>query len=336
MASDIRDKFGPDQIPTLNSARRADDRGTEKQRGRLRSTVEFSAARAMLALVGLLPRRGLLRICELLGVVGYALLPGLRRTGLRNLEMAFPDRSDLERREILRKSFQNLGRGLAVFSKFSKAGIEELRNSIDCVGIENLESAVAKGKGIILFTGHLGSWEFCSFGLALLGYPCTFVVRRIDNPAVERLVDRTRSRFGNRSLDKRTGIRKLFRTLRSNQTVGILVDVNMIGNEGIFTDFFGIPASTTFMPARLSLSTGAILVPVFAPWDEEKRRYVLQVGPALEFESTDNEQADVERVTAMVTNTVEKYVRQFPGQWLWIHKRWKTRPLGEQDPYSRR
>jgi len=145
MASDIRDKFGPDQIPTLNSARRADDRGTEKQRGRLRSTVEFSAARVMLALVGLLPRRRLLRICELLGVAGYALLPSLRRTGLRNLEMAFPDRSDLERREILRKSFQNLGRGLAVFSKFSKAGIEELRNSIDCVGIENLERAVAKG-----------------------------------------------------------------------------------------------------------------------------------------------------------------------------------------------
>jgi KDO2-lipid IV(A) lauroyltransferase len=336
MASNIRDEFGSDQIPTSKSAHRAEERRADRQRGRLRSAVEFSAARAMLVMVGLLPRRGLLRICELLGVVGYALLPGLRRTGLRNLEMAFPERSDLERREILRKSFQNLGRGLAVFSKFSKAGIEELRDSIDCVGIENLERAIAKGKGIILFTGHLGSWEFCSFSLALLGYPCTFVVRRIDNPAVERLVDRTRSRFGNRSLDKRTGIRQLFRTLRSRQSVGILVDVNMIGTEGIFTDFFGIPASTTFMPARLSLSTGAILVPVFAPWDEEKRRYVLQVEPALEFESTGNEQADVERVTAMVTNTVEKYIRQFPGQWLWIHKRWKTRPQGEQDPYARR
>jgi KDO2-lipid IV(A) lauroyltransferase len=336
MASDIRDKFGPNQIPTLNSSRQTADRGTERQRGRLRSAVEFSAARAMLALVGLLPRRGLLRICELLGGLGYAALPGLRRTGLRNLEMAFPAYSDLERRKILRQSFQNLGRGLAVFSEFSKAGIEELRNSFDCVGIENLERAIAKGKGIILFTGHLGSWELCNFAPALLGHPFTFIVRRIDNPAVERLVDRIRSRFGNRSLDKRTGIRQLFRILRSHQTVGILVDVNMIGNEGIFTDFFGIPASTTFMPARLSLSTGATLVPVFAPWDEKKRRYVFQIEPALEFETTDNEQADVQRITAMVTNTVEKYVRQFPSQWLWIHKRWKTRPVGEQDPYSQR
>jgi KDO2-lipid IV(A) lauroyltransferase len=243
--------------------------------------------------------------------------------------------NERERERILRGCFKNLGRLLGEFSQFPRATPESLRRIVECEGLENLQAAQALGRGVILFTGHLGAWELSSFALSAFGYPISFLVRRIDNPLIERLIEKTRTRFGSRSIDKRAAMRPMLRTLRAGGTLGILVDLNTQPHEGIFVDFFGIPASTTSGVAALALRTGAAVLPVFVPWDEKHRRFVLHVDPPLAVAPTGDEKEDIRQLTSLFTSVVESYVRRFPEQWLWIHKRWNTRPEKDANFYTR-
>jgi KDO2-lipid IV(A) lauroyltransferase len=302
--------------------------------GKVQTALEYAAARSLLAGIGLLPRPLAVTVGRAVGRVGYAFGGRLRRTGLRNLELAFPLMSEPERERILRGCFKSLGRLLGEFSKFPRATPESLRRVVECEGLENLQAARERGRGVILFTGHLGAWELSSFALSAFGYPMSFLVRRIDNPLVEQFVEKTRTRFGNRSIDKRAAMRPMFKTLRAGNTLGILVDLNTQPHEGIFVDYFGIPASTTSGVAALALRTGAAVLPVFVPWDEQRGRFVLRVDPPLAITPTGEEKEDVKQLTALFTSVVESYVRRFPDQWLWIHKRWNTRPNNAADLYA--
>ena len=302
--------------------------------GKVQTALEYMAARSILTGLGLLPRPVAIALGRGIGRIAYTFGGRLRRTGERNLELALHDLSEHERASILRGCFQNLGRLLGEFSHLERDTPESLRDRIECEGLENLEAARASGRGVILFTGHLGAWELSSFALSAFGYPMSFLARRIDNPKVEQIVEKTRTRFGNRSIDKRSAARPMLRTLRAGGTVGILVDLNTHPHEAIFVDFFGIPASTTSGLATLALRTGAAVLPVFIPWDEKRQRFVLRVDPPLEIERTGDEAEDVRRLTALFTSIIESYVRRFPQQWLWIHRRWNTRPAGEVNFYA--
>jgi KDO2-lipid IV(A) lauroyltransferase len=303
--------------------------------GKVQTALEYAAARSLLTGIGLLPRPLAVAVGCGVGRIGYALGGRLRRTGLRNLELAFPETSDEERERILRGCFKSLGRLLGEFSKFPRSTPESLRRIVECEGLENLQAARENGRGVILFTGHLGAWELSSFALSAFGYPMSFLVRRIDNPLVEQFVEKTRTRFGNRSIDKRAAMRPMFKTLRAGKTLGILVDLNTQPHEGIFVDYFGIPASTTSGVAALALRTGAAVLPVFVPWDEKRRRFVLRIDPPLNITPTGEEKEDVKQLTSLFTSVVESYVRRFPDQWLWIHKRWNTRPDNSPDLYAK-
>src|SRR5215213_7272035 len=304
------------------------------KRGKVQTALEYGAARLILSGLGRLPRPLALKAGRAVARVAYGLSDRLRRTGFRNLELAFPEMSERDRERILRGTFANLGRLLGEFSQLPRATPESLHKLIECEGLENLREAQARGRGVILFTGHLGAWELSSFALSAFGYPLSFLVRRIDNPRVETLVEKTRTRFGNRSIDKRAAMRPMLKTLRAGGTLGTLVDLNTQPHEGIFVDFFGIPASTTSGIAALALRTGAAVLPVFIPWDEKRQRFVLRVDPPLEIERTGVEAEDVRRLTALFTSIIESYVRRFPQQWLWIHSRWNTRPAGEVNFYA--
>lgn len=258
----------------------------------------------------------------------------LRRTGERNLQLAFPELSEREHGDLLRGSFRNFGRLLAVFSHFDSNDPDELQTVIDCEGLERLDAARAKGQGVILFTGHLGAWELTSFGLSAFGRPLSFLVRRIDNPKIEALVDHARTRLGNRTVDKRAAAREMLQTLQAGETLGILVDLNTHEREGIFVDFFGVQASTTFILAKLAARTGAQVLPIFAPWNEKRKRFLLKIDEPLAVPRTEDEAQEVRELTQSFTNLIEKYVRQYPDQWLWIHRRWKTRPPGEPEIYN--
>lgn len=302
--------------------------------GKVRTALEYGAARSVLSGLGLLPRPLAVALGRGMGCIGYALGGRLRRTGLRNLELAFPEMSAHEREQILRGCFKSLGRLLGEFSKFPRATPEGLRAIVECEGLENLQAAQEAGRGVILFTGHLGAWELSSFALSAFGYRMSFLVRRIDNPLVERFIEKTRTRFGNRSIDKRAAMRPMLKTLRAGKTLGILVDLNTQPHEGIFVDYFGIPASTTSGVAALALRTGAAVLPVFVPWDEERGRFRLRIDPPLAITLTGDESEDVRQLTSLFTSVVESYVRRYPDQWLWIHKRWNTRPQNAADLYA--
>lgn len=299
----------------------------------LQINLEYLTARGLLTIFGWLPMRAALALGSGMAGCAYYFSGRLRRTGLRNLELAFPESSPAERQRLLRGCFQSLGRLLGIFSRFAGADPKDLRSIVECEGLEHMETARASGRGTILFTGHVGAWELSSFALSLFDYPLSFLVRRIDNPKIEELVDKRRVRLGNRTIDKRSAAREMLQILSGGGTLGILVDLNTLDREGIFVDFFGVPASTTFMLAKLALRTEASVLPVFAPWDHERGKFLLKVDEPLTIERSGDDEEDVRRLTQLFTGVVEKYVRRYPDQWLWIHRRWKTRPPGEPGIY---
>jgi KDO2-lipid IV(A) lauroyltransferase len=303
-------------------------------KSRLQIDLEYLIARSLLFAFGLLPLRVALFLGSMLGRGFYCFSGRLRRTGDRNLELAFPELDQKARRLLLRGCFESLGRLLGIFSHFATANPRTLQQMIDCEGLEHIKAAQESGRGVILFTGHVGAWELTSFALSLFGHPLSFLVRRIDNPKIEKLIDRRRTRLGNRTIDKRSAAREMLQLLQTGGTLGILVDLNTLDREGTFVDFFDVPASTTFVLAKLALRTEAVVLPVFAPWDQQRRRFLLKIDEPLSFERTGNDEEDVRRLTQLFTNVVEKYVRRYPDQWLWIHRRWKTRPPGEPEIYN--
>lgn len=303
------------------------------KRGSFQTLLEYTLARLILRGLSLMPVAWAMSTGRLLGRVAHGVGGDLKRTGRLNLKRAFPEKSEDQRSQILTACFESLGRQLGLFSQFSNSSREALLNLTEWEGLEHLETARAENKAVILFTGHVGAWELSSFGLALQGHPLSFLVRRIDNPKVEQLVERSRTRFGNRSVDKRSAARSMLKILRSGGTLGLLVDLNTLEDEGIFVDFFGVPASTTFMLAKLALRTEATVIPIFVPWDEQRGKFKVHLLPPVSVERTGDERKDVHNLTAKLTKVVENYVKQYPEQWLWIHKRWKTRPPGEPDLY---
>jgi Kdo2-lipid IVA lauroyltransferase/acyltransferase len=303
------------------------------KQGKIRTLLEYGVARSVLAVLGSLPTNTAMSIGKALGRAGYLFAGELRRTADTNLTLAFPEKTPEERRELVRGCFESLGRELGVFSKFSNGSAKSLLSLIEAEGLENFESARNRNNGVILFTGHLGAWELTSYGFSLLGHPLSFLVRRIDNEKIEGLVDRYRTSFGNKTLDKFSAARSMVKILRAGEVLGLLLDLNTLDDEGIFVDFFGVPASTNFVVAKLALRTQAPILPLFAPWDAKRGKYLWQLHPPVSVELSGNEEENVRKLTAKLTLIIEEQIRRYPDQWLWIHKRWKTRPPGEPNIY---
>jgi KDO2-lipid IV(A) lauroyltransferase len=303
--------------------------------GKVQTFIEYAAAKSALVALGRLPAPAAYSTGRVLGKLAYLLARELRRTGAINLRLAFPEKSDEERAQLLRETFDSLGRLLGFFSQFSSRSREELKQLIEVRGLENLEAAKAvHGNRLILYTGHLGAWELTSFGLSLVNHPFTFLVRRLDNPRIEELVDGVRKKFGNETIDKLSAARSMLKILRSGETpLGLLPDLNTLDDEAIFVDFMGVPAATTFVVAKLAVRMKTPLVPVFAPWSKEKGKYLLIVEPLIPVETAGDEDEDVRQLTIKLNQRIENQIRQYPGQWLWIHKRWKTRPPGQPPIY---
>jgi KDO2-lipid IV(A) lauroyltransferase len=211
---------------------------------------------------------------------------------------------------------------------------ESARSFIRYAGLEHYLAARDQGRGVLVVTGHLGLWELSSFYHSLMGYPMSMVIRRLDNPLVDRLVNGIRCLHGNTVLHKDDFARGLLGAMRRGDTVGILMDTNMTPPQGVFVDFFGTPACTASGLARVGMRTGAAMLPGFLTWREEEKKYVLEFGERLELICTGNDEQDMVTNTQLCTTAIEAWVRRYPEQWLWVHRRWKTRPAGEPSLYS--
>lgn len=299
----------------------------------MRKNVEFAIVWLLVQCLGVLPRGMARAMGAAVGALAFRILPRLRSVGMRNLELAFPRMGEHERREILRRLYRNLGWLLAEFCQMPDYTRENTRRFLRYDGLERYLAARGKGKGVLIVTGHLGAWELSSFYHSLMGYPMSMVIRRLDNARVDRLVNDIRCAHGNCVLHKDDFARGLLGAMRRGETVGILMDTNMTPPQGVFVPFFGLQACTASGLARVALKTGAAVLPGFMLWEEAERKYVLHFGEEIEMVRSDNDESDVLVNTARCTAVIEGYVRRYPDQWLWVHRRWKTRPEGEARVY---
>ena len=299
----------------------------------MRYRLEYALAWSLIRTIGMLPRPMARAVGIGLGQLVYFLHSKLRRVGMRNLELAFPDKTVRERRHILRGEFTSLGRQLAEVCLFPRYSRENVRHIVVYDGFENFERAQALGKGVLYLTAHLGGWELSAFSHSLYGHPLHVVMRGMDNPYLDRFVQGLRTMHGNRAVDKDNFVRGLLSAMKAGETVGILMDTNMTPPQGVFVDFFGIPACTASGLARIALRTNAAVVPGFTLWDRALGKYRLRFDPALTLVRKGDEEADILANTALFTKVIEQYVRRYPDQWLWVHRRWKTRPPGEKSLY---
>jgi Kdo2-lipid IVA lauroyltransferase/acyltransferase len=299
----------------------------------MRYRLEYALAWLLIRGISILPRPVARAAGIGLGQLVYLLHGKLRRVGMRNLQLAFPDKSAHERRKILRGEFTSLGRQLAEVCLFPSYTPENVTKIVVYDGFENFERAEARKKGVIYLTAHLGGWELSAFAHSIQGHPLHVVMRGMDNPFLDRFITHLRTMHGNRAVDKGNFVRGLLSAMKAGETVGILMDTNMTPPQGVFVDFFGIPACTASGLARIALRTDAAVVPGFTIWDRELRKYRLRFDPALALIRTGHEEADIVANTALFTKVIEQYVRRYPDQWLWVHRRWKTRPAGEKSLY---
>ena len=298
-----------------------------RQRSALRNAVEYCLAAAALKSLEYAP----LPLAHTLAR-GYARLldraiPRLRRVGLLNLGFALPELTPARHAEIIDGVFASIARILVSFAKFPSLRRDNLEQWIRLEGGEHFEAALRAGRGVLFATAHLGNWELSAFAHALMAAPMNVLVRPLDNPRIDALVERRRALTGNRPIGKKDFARSILKALAANQAVGILIDQNESLDSGVFVDFFGVPACASPGFARFAAHSGAAVLPGFALWNKEERRYVLRFFPAVPM--TGDAAAD----TQALHRVLERVIRDAPDQWLWIHRRWKTRPPGEAPLY---
>jgi KDO2-lipid IV(A) lauroyltransferase len=299
----------------------------------MRQRLEYAAAWPFIKILGALPRPLARAFGVGLAQVVYLLHVRLRQVGMRNLAMVFPQKSEAERARILRGEFTSLGRQLAELCQFPKYTRDNVEQVVVYDGLENYLQAHARGKGVLFLTAHFGGWELSAFTHSLHGHWMHVVVRAMDNVYLDGLIRNYRSMHGNKVVEKDDFVRGLLAAMKAGEVVGILMDTNMTPPQGIFVDFFGIPACTASGMARISLRTDAAVVPTFTIWDTELKKYRLRFDPAVELVRTGDLEADIQANTQRFTSIIEDYVRKYPEQWLWVHRRWKTRPPGEKGLY---
>lgn len=299
-----------------------------RRRSGIRNALEFVLALAVLKSLEWAPRplaerlaRGYTRLLDLA-------IPRLRRVARRNLAMALPELSEARHREITDGVFDSIARLLVAFAKFPSIRRGNLERWIRFEGYEHVKAAHAAGRGVLFATAHLGNWELSAYAHALYSSAMSVVARPLDNPLIDRLVEDRRALSGNRIVLKQDSARVILKALAANESVGILVDQNAALDSGVFVDFFGIPASANTGFVKLAVHSGAAVIPGFALWSPAERRYVLRFYPPVRMTG------DASRDTAAVQTQLEAVIRAYPDQWLWIHRRWKTRPPGAASLYE--
>jgi len=299
----------------------------------MKERFEYWLVLAVARTLGWLPRPVSRLLVRILTWSCYLGLTRLRRVGERNLELALPQLSSKARKKILRHLFRNLGWQLVEFCRLPSYTAENTRDWIRTEGLEHYLAAQARGRGVLVLTGHLGAWELSGFYHSLMGHRMGVVIRRLDNRLLDEYVNSIRCLHGNHVLHKDDFARGLLHAMRAGETVAILMDTNMTPPQGVFVRFFGIAACTASGLARVALKTGAAVVPGFMVWEPVERKYVLYFGPELAFASSGDHEADIVAATQQCNDVLEAWIRRYPDQWLWIHRRWKTRPAGEPGMY---
>jgi KDO2-lipid IV(A) lauroyltransferase len=270
-----------------------------------------------------LPWRLVVAAGALLGAGAYVFQVRRRRRALANLTMALGDTKDpAELRRLARGLFLNIGRNLAEIV-WVAARPERCDRLVTFEGLEHLETARAQGRGVVLLTGHAGSWELLAAAIVRHGLPLSVIARRTSQENVSAFVLRVRERLGVQTVlrGSSAAARTVLRTLRAGEALGALIDQD-VRVKGVVVDFFGRPALTPTGPISLALRAGSPLV-YFVIWRLPDGTHRARFNPPVELERGGDTAATVERHTAAFTHWLEERIREHPDQWMWIHRRWR-------------
>jgi len=247
-----------------------------------------------------------------------------RLIAMHNLMRAFPEKSFQEIVEIAKESYISSAYLVADFFDIPNLNKDNLHLRVNVEGLENYTGAQNEGKGVILLGAHVGNWEIGNAALAILTRPFVFIYRILDSPFLERGITGVRASYGNVSLPKKDAMRPMIRLLKKGLTVNLLIDQNVDWCDGVFVDFFGRKACTTSGLALLALYTKAPVLPAFTRRLPDGR-YLMEIGRKIDMVRSGNREEDILSNTQNFTKVIEDFVRKYPGQWLWVHQRWKTK-----------
>jgi len=306
-----------------------------REKNRFVARCEYLLFAGLLSLFRALPFRVAFRLGEGIGWLLYVCDRPHRQVGLLNLSFAFPDKSEDERRAILRESLRNLGRLVAEFCHLSTLTKENIEERVRPAHPEQWKAIVSKCKetGALILTGHFGNWELSAYAHAYYGFPLHIVHRRLRNPLIDDVIVSIREQCGNKVIRKTTAGIEVFRAIKQKAFVVAAVDQNASGRMGVFVPFFSHLASTSSGLAGLALASGVPVIPAFLVREHGSWRHRLEVLPPVEPVRTGNQESDLRETTAKFTAVFQQIVEQYPDHWLWIHKRWKRRPDGEAPIY---
>jgi KDO2-lipid IV(A) lauroyltransferase len=275
------------------------------------------------------------RLGERLGVLAFYLLRPQRRVAMVNLRIAFPDESDAERLAILREACRNLGRMGAEFCHMYRVTPENVADRVTFADPAFWEAnrGIIGTRGILALTGHFGNWELLAHAMGMYGHPVHLIHRPFRNPHFTRFVAEERSRAGTGQISKRNAAWEAMRVLRQCGIVAVPYDQNATGRWGVFAEFFGVPASTHPGLPRLAVLSGAPVFPVFLVRKGGSPRHEILILPEVPLvRDGDSREALVENARRL-NRVFEDVVRRYPDHWIWMHKRWRTRPPGEPPIY---
>ena len=296
---------------------------------RARALLEYIPITALSWTLRLLPRRAALAAGRAAGRLVWLIDGEHRRVAFDNLAAAYGDTmTEKDRRRLVGRVFSHFGMVAVDCLLMRWLTVRDLDALVVHDGVENLRKAFLKGRGVFVFSGHYGNWEMVALTQGWLGYPMAMVTRPLDNPLLERLLLEGRTRSGNAVVHKRSAVKGILKALRDAWCVAIVIDQDTRGTDHVFVDFFGRPAATTPALGLLALKTGAPIVPAFGtPLPDGRYRisYLPEV-PVQELAVTGSRDGDVKAVTQACTAIIESQVRARPECWLWMHKRWKSRP----------
>ncbi len=282
------------------------------------------AIKIFFKLIGNVPRKHTRGISRLLGRFFFYADQKHQKIVLDNLTRVFGKGGKyFERKKIALQVFENLFLILFEIGWFINLSHDELKKYFRIEGIDHIQSAYEKGRGVLVLTAHFGNWELLSLIGQMIGYPVSMVYRPLDMKVLDRFFVKLRTRFGGRVIPARRALRKLLKALHNGEIIGMLMDQNVDWYEGFFVDFFGHRACTNSGMALLAYKTRAPVVPIFLV--REENGFTAKIFPEIPPAHTGDKRKDLELNTKRYNSAIEKIIRAYPDQWFWAHQRWKTK-----------
>lgn len=274
--------------------------------------------------IALLPYRSALRLGSYLGDILFLCWRSRRKIAIENLKAAVSRKAvaiSSTPEDVIKENFRNLGRSFVEVVKIYYGLGNHIISGVKIRGAENFAKASRKGMGTLFITGHCGNWELTALAAAMNLTKMHVVARPIDNPYINRFIERTRRKYGNSVIYKKGALKKILYALSKNEVVAILMDQSVVSSEGVIADFLGKKDYTMKTPALIALKTGSPVLPGFIRRSEDG--HIIEIGEELILDRSDGGEKTVCANTVKMSQSIEEYIRQTPAEWLWMHRRWK-------------